>query len=96
MNLEVKGVHYTITDETKDYIDKKLLKIGHHKDDIVDMIFTITRDKNLFKEEVNINFRWGQAAHIEHESFELFEGIDLLFDKIEQKIKKEKEKIRKR
>jgi putative sigma-54 modulation protein len=96
MNVEIKGVHYSITEETKEYIDKKLLKIEHYKDDIVDMVITITKDKSLYKEDVNMNFRWAQAAHIEHEGFELFEGIDLLFDKIEQKIKKEKEKIRKR
>ena len=96
MEVEIKGIHFPISDDTKEYVDKKLQKLERHQDEIVNMVVSITRDKSVFKVEANMNFRWAQTAHVAQESFELFEGIDLLFDKVDQKIKKEKEKIRKR
>ena len=93
MNFEIKGVHYVVDDETKEYIEKKLQKVDYAKDMIVDLLLAIRHEKNRFKLETNINFRWGYASHIKVNSFDLREGLDKLLDKIESKINKEKDKI---
>ena len=93
MDIEVKGVHFEVSDHTRDVIDKKLLRLGFAKDLIVDQLFTLTKTKNGYKVESNTNFRWGMSAHIRVDSIALTEGLDILFDKLEQKIRKEKEKI---
>lgn len=93
MNLEVKGVHFDVDDITKDMINKKLKRIGFAEDYIIDQLFTLTRTKNGFTCESNTNFKWGRSAHIRVDSIQLREGLDILFDKLELKISKEKDKI---
>lgn len=93
MNIEIKGVHYDVSKNTREHIEKKLKKLEYTKDIIIDLLFTITKVKNGYTVENNINFRWGTHAHLKVESFELFEGIDRLFEKLEHKVSREKEKI---
>ncbi len=93
MNLEVKGVHFDVDEQTKEMIDKKLKRIGFAEDYIIDQIFTLTRIKNGYTCESNTNFKWGHSAHIHVNAIRLREGLDILFDKLELKISKEKDKV---
>ena len=72
---------------------KKLHRLEYAEDIIVDLLITITHDKNGYVIEATLNFRWGKASHIEVTTFDLFKGIDNLFNKLDNKIGKEKEKI---
>jgi putative sigma-54 modulation protein len=96
MNIDIKGVHHEVDDETRDYINKKLHRIAYATELIVDLLFTITLEKQRYKLEVTMNFRWGASSHIRVTSFEIFKGVDILFDKLENKIQKEKERIQER
>lgn len=93
MHIEIKGVHIDVTDNMKEYIDKKLQKLDYAKEFIIDLLFTITKEKKGFRIEVTINFRWGAQAHIKTNAFDVYEGIDKLLSKMEHKVSKEKEKI---
>ena len=93
MNLEIKGVHYDIEEETKDYIEKKIHKFDFVADLLMDLSITIKREKKRFTLESNINFRWGNSSHLRVKSFDIKEGIDTLIDKLDNKIHKEKGKI---
>jgi putative sigma-54 modulation protein len=92
MHVEIKGVHLEVTDKMKEHIDKKVPHLDYAKDMVVDLLVTVTRDKG-YQVEANINFRWGSSAHISASSFDVFEGIDTLFHKIDSKVAKEKERI---
>ncbi len=96
MNIEIKGVHHDVDEETKEFINKKLHRIAYATELIVDLLITITLEKQRYKLEVTINFRWGASSHIQVTSFELLKGVDILFDKLENKIQKEKERIQER
>lgn len=93
MNLEVKGVHFDVNEPTKEMINKKLKRIEFAEDYIIDQLFTLTRSKNGYTCESNTNFKWGHSAHIRVSSERLREGLDILFDKLELKISKEKDKV---
>jgi putative sigma-54 modulation protein len=93
MNIDIRGVHYDISENTKDHIDKKLKRLSYAEDLIIDFLITISHDKNGYIIEVTVNFKWGKGAHLKVESYELFKGIDNLFNKLDNKIAKEKEKI---
>jgi putative sigma-54 modulation protein len=60
---------------------------------IVDLLFTITKDKE-FSAEVTVNFSWGNTIHLKENDFELNPAIDKLMDKLDAKIAKEKEKVK--
>ncbi|MBA7714470.1 Ribosome hibernation promoting factor [subsurface metagenome] len=93
MNIEVKAVHFEVSEQIRTYIDKKLPRLYFAREHLVDLLFTLTQERRGFRIEVNINFRWGTSNHVRVDSFDIFEGIDKLFDKMECKINKEKKKI---
>ena len=93
MNIEIRGVHYDISEEEKQAIAKKLHRIDFIKEKIIDIIFTIIKEKKEFELEVSIYFQWGTSAYLHVRDFNVLEGIDKLFNKMEVKISKEKEKI---
>jgi putative sigma-54 modulation protein len=93
MHFELKGVHYHVSDNTTDYIEKKMLRLESVKDKMETLHLTITKEKNQFKVEANFHMHWGAPSHIRVDNHELWPAIDLLFDKLIVKVKKEKEKI---
>jgi putative sigma-54 modulation protein len=95
MNTEIKAVHFTLRDETRDYVSKKLARIHNAENMIIDLLVTLTHEKE-FSAEATVNFRWGVSVHVKETEFELNPAIDKLIDKLEAKIVKEKEKAEKK
>ncbi|MDR2500200.1 MAG: ribosome-associated translation inhibitor RaiA [Treponema sp.] len=93
MNTEIKAVHFTLKDDGRDYLDRKIARIHNAENMIVDLLFTLTKSKD-FTAEATVNFRWGVAIHVKENDFELNPAIDKLMDKLEAKITKEKEKVK--
>jgi len=93
MNFEIKAVHFSLHDDAKEYLNKKIERIRNAENMIVDMIITIKKEKD-FNAEANVNFRWGVSIHVSEEDFDLTKAIDKMIDKLEGKITKEKEKVK--
>ena len=93
MNLDIKAVHFTLHDDAKDYLNKKIERLRNAENMIVDLLITIKKEKN-FNAEATVNFRWGVAVHVAEEDFELTKALDKMIDKLEAKITKEKEKVK--
>ncbi len=95
MKYDIKGVHYDLTDVTKDFVEAKLAKISYLEEYVMDLHFTLSKGKgtNDWKAEVKANFKWGTNAYIEDTAFNLHEAIVSIIDKLDHKITKEKEKI---
>ena len=93
MNTEIKAVHFTLRDETKEYIEKKIERIPNAENMLVDLLFTLTKEKE-FLAEVKVNFRWGVSAHLKESDFELNAAINKLMDKLDTKISKEKDRVK--
>jgi putative sigma-54 modulation protein len=94
MTTDIKGVHLEISKRTRDYIDKKLPRLTFAEDLVTDLLLAFSREKSLYKLDATVNFRWGSSTTIHVEGFKLTAGIDALFDKLEPKIEKEKEKVK--
>ena len=93
MNTEIKAVHFSLGDDTKEHLEKKISRIRNAENMIVDLLFTLTKGKD-FSADVTVNFRWGVSIHLKEHDFELIPAIDKLMDKLDQKIAKEKEKVK--
>jgi len=93
MNTEIKAVHFTMHDDAKEYLDKKIARIHNAENMIVDLLVTLTKGKD-FEAEATVNFRWGVSIHVKENDFELTPAIDKMMDKLEIKITKEKEKFK--
>jgi putative sigma-54 modulation protein len=93
MNIEIKAVHFTLRDAAREYLDRKIARSHNAENMIVDLLFTLTKDKD-FSAEATVNFRWGMSVHVKEHDFELTPAIDKMMDKLEAKITKEKEKAK--
>jgi putative sigma-54 modulation protein len=93
MNVDIKAVHFTLRDDAREYLDKKIARIHNAENMMVDFLITLTKDKD-FSAEATVNFRWGVSIHVKEHDFELNPAVDKMMDKLEQKITKEKEKVK--
>jgi len=93
MNTEIKAVHFTMHDDARDYLNKKIERIHNAENMIVDLIITIKKEKD-FDAEATVNFRWGVSIHVKEADFDIIKAIDQMMDKLENKITKEKEKVK--
>ena len=93
MNTEIKAVHFTLHEDAKEYLNKKIERIHNAENMIVDLLISIKKEKD-FDVEATVNFRWGVSIHVKEEDFELTKAIDKMMDKLDTKITKEKEKVK--
>ena len=93
MNLDIQGVHMPVAEDTRQYLEKKLNRLRHLDDQIVDLRVTLTADHGSILFGANLHLRWGSELHVEIESYDEHEGVDLLIDKLESAAIKDKERI---
>jgi len=93
MNTEIKAVHFSMHDDAKEYLNKKLERLHNAENMIVDLLIVIKKEKD-FDAEATVNFRWGVSIHVKEADFDLIKAIDTMIDKLEAKITKEKEKVK--
>lgn len=93
MELEIKGVHFTVHDDTREFITTRLEKLEFAAEYIEDLQFTLTRETPDFIAEVKLHLSWGHSSVIKVHSYDLHEGINTLIDKLDHKIRKERDKV---
>lgn len=92
MKTLVRGIHYEITEKTKEQIDKKLKQLSFVESDLMELEIDISHEKFLYILNVKYHLRWGTHEHMKIENKDLYDAIDQFVDKIKTKIKREKEK----
>jgi putative sigma-54 modulation protein len=93
MNIDIKAVHFTLKDDEKEYLNRKIARIHNAENMIIDLLITLTKDKD-FSAEATVNFRWGVSIHVKEHEFDLNAAIDKLMDRLDAKIIKEKENVK--
>ena len=94
MTVTIKGIHYDISDRTREFLNEKLGHIDPFKDLLVSVDATVTKETTEFIVESNVHFKWGTTAHLEERAQELYPAIENLIKKLEAKISKEKDKVK--
>ncbi|HIS14201.1 MAG TPA: HPF/RaiA family ribosome-associated protein [Candidatus Ornithospirochaeta stercorigallinarum] len=94
MNLTVRGINYVPSEETKDFIDKKLKKLSFADEYLHDLDISIKRETKGIGYHIDamMHFTWKKEKVVSQDCYELYEGIELIADKIQAAAKKEKEK----
>ena len=91
MPLQITGRHCSISNSQKEYMDKKVERLRRLCTKIDEMHFTISKEKLHY--EVEARFRAGKiVAQATCKAEHSYEAIDLLVDKLEAQITKQKEK----
>jgi putative sigma-54 modulation protein len=92
MNVSITGRKIKITPQIRKYIEKKMKKLDHYVDHIYDFLFTIKRERHIYLAEVNINVK-KKIIHIFAKTEDVYSVIDVLFDKIEIKLHRYRDKL---
>lgn len=91
MKIIFKGKHIEVTDAMRNYIEKKLSKIERHFDHILEVIVTLSVEKN--SQIVEATLQASRALiRAEEETDDMYTSIDKVADKLERQIQKYKEK----
>lgn len=93
MTMEIKGVHLDVKDETREFIDAKLEKLDFAQEFIVDLHFTLTKENPDYLAEAKLHLQWGHNSVIKVRAYDLHEAIHNLIDKLDHKIRKERDKV---
>ena len=93
MKFEVKGIHYELSDKTLEQFEKKIKRLEFANELVSNLTFSVEREKSQYNINADFSFNWGSDGHISLTNHDLYKGIDLIIDKLENKITKEKEKI---
>ena len=91
MKIIFKGKHIEVTDAMRNYIKKRLSKIERHFDHILEVIVTLSVEKN--RQIVEATLQASRALiRAEEETDDMYASIDKVADKLERQIQKHKEK----
>jgi putative sigma-54 modulation protein len=93
MQINVSGHHVDVTDSLRSYVETKLDKLERHYDRITNMQVILSVEKQRQKAESTIRISGGELfAEAEHE--DLYTAIDMLTDKLDRQLIKQKEKMK--
>ncbi|MFT5793747.1 MAG: putative sigma-54 modulation protein [Candidatus Azotimanducaceae bacterium] len=92
MQINVSGHHVDVTASLRNYVVTKLDKLERHFDKITHINVILSVEKQRQKAESTIHITGGEI-YAESESEDLYAAIDMLTDKLDRQLIKQKEKI---
>lgn len=92
MELNIRAIKFSFDEDQKEFIEKKMQRVSYAEDLITDVTCSVKLDKK-FIYECDVHFRFGEVAHVSTENYDFEAGVNKLMDILDQKIKKEKDKI---
>lgn len=95
MNISITARHFDLSDQHKEYVEKRLKHLKRFFETIMDVHVILQKEKHREIAEVTIQVN-GVTMHGEEETGDIFSSIDLVVDKIEKQIKKYKARLRNR
>ena len=95
MTPSITAVGFTLEPKQSEMIESKLKRIAYADDLIVDLLMKIKQDKS-YVFDTTVNFKWGTSAHVSGEDFDFGAALNKMMDVLDNKVKKEKDKIQKK
>ena len=92
MTPSITAVGFTLQPKQSEMIESKLKRIAYADDLIVDLLIKVKQDK-AYIFDTTINFQWGTSAHVSGDDFDFGAALNKMMDVLDNKIKKEKDKV---
>ena len=93
MNVSYTGRHIEIDGEMKDYIEKRLKKVKFYFQQIIQVNIIMEKERENMIVEIKVTANH-DVYFAKHASTEWKEAVDFATDKIENEVKKKKDKIK--
>ena len=92
MTKTINAIGFDLEQKQEEMIEKKLQRIDYASDLIIDLILRVKHEKE-YNFDIVANFRWGVQAHVTSDDYDFAAALNKVMDVLEQKIKKEKDKV---
>ncbi|MBR0087013.1 MAG: ribosome-associated translation inhibitor RaiA [Lachnospiraceae bacterium] len=92
MEYKITGNHMFVSEDVRDYIQKRFSKFEKFFKEDTDFIFTLSRVRDTKKVEITIPAR-GTTIRAEESNIDLYAAIDLLQEVVERQIQKYRRKV---
>ncbi len=92
MEISVTGHQVNITDVIREYVNKRLKKVGNHFRQPTTVDVVLHKEKSSFQSEATIHGR-KIAIHAKSEATDMFAAIDSMSNKLDRQIVKHKERL---
>ena len=92
MTPSITAVGFSLSQKQSEMVESKLKRIAYADDLIVDLLMKIKQDK-AYVFDTTVNFKWGTQAHVTGEDFDFGAALNKMMDVLDNKIKKEKDKV---
>lgn len=92
MTTSISAVGFDFEQAQTELVNRKLERVRYADDLIVDLMLKVKEDRK-FIFDCTVNFRWGATAHVTSEDYDFAAGLNKLMDVLDQKVKKEKDKV---
>jgi putative sigma-54 modulation protein len=93
MQINVSGHHIEVTGSLRQYVETKLERLERHYDQVTNVHVILRVEKQGQKAEATIRIQGGDIF-AEAESDDLYAAIDMLVDKLDRQLIKQKEKMK--
>ncbi len=91
MQINISGHHVDVTDALRNYVESKVDRLERHSDRITHIDVILTVEKQRQKAESTVRIAGGELF-ADAESDDLYAAIDMLADKLDRQLIKQKEK----
>lgn len=95
MQVRITGRNIQLTEAMKNYVHKKIKRLEKYLDEPIDIQVVLSVEKFRQIAEVNISSKSGSFYGSE-ESHDIYASIDMVMDKLEEQVRRRKEKIQQR
>ncbi|GAB2496290.1 ribosome hibernation-promoting factor, HPF/YfiA family [Arenimonas alkanexedens] len=92
MRIEISGHQIDVTPALHDYVQDKLARVARHFDHHLEVRVTLAVDKLEQRAEATLSTP-GKTLHAEAVAPDMYAAIDLLADKLDRLVIKQKEKM---
>lgn len=92
MHVEYVARHFDLTDEIRDYTEKKLIKVERFVEEPVEIRVTLEQEKHRQLAEIHLSHKHG-VVQANEETSEMLDAINLAVDKLEKQVRRSRKKF---
>ena len=95
-SFKIRGKNIEITPALREYVEKRIGKIEKYFDNLDEISVLLTVSKGRHIVEVTVPVEGGVLLRGEEATMDMYTSIDLVYEKLERQIRKQKTKLEKR
>jgi putative sigma-54 modulation protein len=92
MQIRITARHFDLTEDLKSFAEKQIGKLGRYFSNIIDSHLILDMEKSRMTAELKVKV-YGTVLSSRYRSFDMYDSVEKVIDKMEAQIKKYKAKL---